>query len=751
MVDIRYDDNMSHIIAYETYCAEKASWVSGEKIRRQFKMKKRIFVVISIVLFLIGCSPTENPVSNIPVGTSTITAVPVSSTAIPTSIPTQTFTPTPEPVTRELPKEVSKLITRGPIYSLAVSSDKKLIALGVAGGIYLLDGMDYHEIDFLPAENFVQLVVSLAFTVDNNRLVASAYTDDVNNYLLVYDLDKLEMIQRIDGVSNPGGINPGMKVTTSSTNLNLIIASFLNNAYSWNLETNEWTPLFKSGDPIWDIAPSPDGTVYLVTGKRVLSIDTLTGKIINRLEGVFNSRTIGVTVSQNGKIVAATEKGRFVVWDVETGGILIDESYDGVNDQLIYNLLARPTFSENDDFVFYGERDELSGWNIQTGEKKTGLKFGSTDTRQHFFTHSALLAGNRILTVDKLGEINVWSLDQQKIIHTSNKFTPGETYWAAMSPDEKKVAIAQSGGFGSNGLRIYDVATGDLLRSIETEAFQQNLRYSPQGTYLHSDSGMYNAVTYTQLCGSRLIFYSADDSMFAYYAQENGNLFLVIVSMPDCKVIRSFESPEDNILAISKNFEFALVAEGGRQLDIFDIKTGDLRKTLTINSFPPSGMVTSDDGKYVLLFNQNQTRVYDITTGEEIGKITGTPLQSGWSRDFYPTFSQNKVLIDNGIIEVWDVEKIEKTVSITGFDDWLDSYDIFDISPDGQLLAGSRSRHGEGSVIDVVDLSTGELLYSFLAGPEYFSHAVLFEFTHDSQKLLTSSHFGQVILWNVSH
>jgi WD40 repeat protein len=705
-------------------------------------MKKSVLVVISIVFFLAACSPTENQAPNTPEVAPTITVPAASPIASPTFTPTQTLTPTTVPVPRELPEEVSKLISRGPVYSLAVSPDKKMIALGAAGGIYLLDGMDYHEINFLPAENFVQLIVSLTFTADNNRLVASAYTDDVKNYLMVYDLDELEMTQKIEGVANPRGINPGMKVTTSQTTPNLIIASFLNNVYSWNLETNEWKPLFKGGDNIWDIAPSPDGTVYLATGERVISIDPLTGKIINRLEGVFNSRTIGVTVSQNGKLV---------VWDVENGDIVIDESYDGVNDQLIYDLLARPTFSDNDEFLYYGEKDELSAWDTQTGEKQAGLKFGNIDTRQHFFTHSALLAGNRILTVDKLGEINVWSLDEQEIIYTSNKFSPGDTYWAAISPDEKKVAVAQSGGFGSNGLRIYDAATGDLLRSIETEPYQQNLLYSPQGTYLHSDSGMYNAKTYTQVCGSRLLFYSPDDSMFAYHAQKDGNSFLVIVSMPDCKVIRSFENKEEDILAISKNFDYALVSQGGSQLDIFDIKTGELRKTLTINAFTPSGILTSEDGKYILLFNQNQTRVYDLTTGEEIGKITGTPLQSGWGRDFYPAFSHNKVLIDNGIIEVWDIEKVEKKVSITGFDDWLDYYDIFDVSPDGKLLAGSKSRHGEGSVIDVVDLSTGKLLYSFLAGAEFFAHGILFEFTQDSQQLISSSIFGQIILWNTPH
>lgn len=714
-------------------------------------MKKSVLVIISIVLLVAACSPTENPAPNVPEVTSNTNAEDAPPTASSAFVPTQTLTPTQAPVTRELPEDVSKLITRGPVYSLAVSPDKKLIALGAAGGIYLLDGVDYHEINFLPAENFVQLVTSLTFTADNNRLVASAHADDVNNYLLVYDLNEFEMIHTMDGIANARGINPGMKVTASQTSPNLIIASFLNNAYSWNLETNEWKPLFKSGDPIWDIASSPDGTVYLTAGERVISIDPLTGKIINRFQGVFNSRTLGITVSQNGKLAAATQKGRVVVWDVENGDIIIDESYDGINDQLIYALLARPTFSENDEFIFYAEKDELSGWDTQTGEKIAGLKFGNLDARQRYFTHSVLLAGNRILTVDKLGEINIWSLDEKVIIYTSNKFTPGDTYWAAISPDEKKVAVAQSGGFGSNGLRIYDAVSGDLLHSIETESFQQNLLYSPQGTYLHSDSGMYNAKTYAQVCGSRLLFYSPDDSMFAYDARMDGNSFLVIVSMPDCKVIRSFETKEENILAISKNFDYALVSQGGSQLDVFDINTGELRTTLTINAFKPSGMVTSEDGRYILLFNQNQTRVYDMTTGGEIGKITGVPLHSGWSRDFYPTFSHNKVLIDNGIIEVWDLEKIERTVSITGFDDWLDSYDIFDVSPDGQLLAGSKSKYGEPDLVDVVDLSTGELLYSFLAGSHHFAHGILFEFTQDSQQLLTSSRFGQVILWNTSH
>lgn len=714
-------------------------------------MTKHMFIVITFLLLLAACSPTGNPVTSMPEGTSITSAAAVSPTAPPVFTPTQTLTPTPAPVLRELPEEVSTLLTRGPVYSMAVSSDKKLIALGAAGGIYLLDGVDYHEMNFLPAENFVQLVTSLTFTADNNRLVASAHADDVNNYLLVYDLNEFEMIQKMEGIANPRGRNPGMELSTSTTSANLIIASFLNNVYSWNLETNDWTPLFKSGDPIWDIAPSPDGTVYLATGERVLSIDPLTGKIINRLEGIFNSRTIGVTVSQNGKLAAATQKGRFVVWNVENGDIIIDESYDGVNDQLIYDLLARPTFSENDEFVFYAERDNFSGWDTRTGEKIIGLKFGGADTRQHFFTHSALLAGNRILTVDKLGEINVWSLDEQKIVHTSNKFTPGETYWAAISPDEKTVSVAQSGGFGSNGLRIYDAVTGDLLHSIETPNFQQNLKYSPQGTYLDADSGVYNAKTYARVCGSQFNFYSPDESMFASKTQKDGNSILQIVSIPDCKLIRSFENNMEDMLEISKNFDYVLVSQGGGQLDVLDIKTGELRKSITLNAFTPSGAVTSDDGTYILIFNEYQTRVYDITTGEEIGQMAGTPLRSGWSRDFYPTYSDNKVLILNGVIEVWNLEKIERTVSITGFDDRLGDYDIFDVSPDGELLAGSKSKQGEGSVIDVVDLSTGELLYSFLAGSGNSVYGLLFEFTQDSQQLLSSSIFGQIILWNTQH
>ena len=521
-------------------------------------MKKKIFVVMFIGLLLMACSSMEYLASKISESTSDTVTVETSPIASPTfeftsvpPTPTQTLTPTPVPITRELPEGASKLITRGPIYSMAVSPDKKMIALGAAGGIYLLDGMDYHEIEFIPAENFVQLVVSLTFTADSNRLVASVYTDNVNNYLLTYDLDKSEMIQRIEGVPNQVGINSGMKVTASQADANLIVVSFSKKVYSWRLEANEWKPLFSGGDYIRDIVSSPDGTVYLATGERVISIDPLTGKIVNRFEGVFDSRTIGVAVSHDGRLVAATQKGRLVAWRVESSAIIIDESYEGVNDQLIYDILARPVFSENDKFLYYGETDELFRWNLETGEKEIGLTFGKADSHQHFFTHATLLAGKRVLAVDKLGEINVWSLDKQEIIYTSNKFTPGDTYWAAISPDKKQVAVAQSGGFGSNGLRIYDTATGKLLYWIETESFRQNIKYSPLGTYLDANI-IYNAKTYDRVCGGRFNFYAPDESMFAFSGKQDGNSILNIVSLPDCEVIQSFE---EDLVNVSKNFD----------------------------------------------------------------------------------------------------------------------------------------------------------------------------------------------------
>ena len=487
-------------------------------------MKKRIFVAVFVVLILVACSSIENLTpsisSDMAITESFLTASPtLAFTPVPPT-PTQTLTPTPVPITRELPEGASKLIARGPVYSMAVSPDKKIIALGVAGGIYLLDGLDYHEIEFLPAENFVQLIVSLAFTADSSRLIASAYTDNVKNYLLAYDLEKFEVIQRIEGVENRVGKNSGMKVIISQIDTDQVVVSFLKNVYSWDLQSNDWKPLFSSSDYIRDIASSPDGAVYLATGERVIVIDVLTGKIINRFESLFTGTTVGITGSYGGKFASATETDRLVVWNVESGDTVMDQSYDGTH-KYLYNILARPIFSEDGKYLYYGESNELSRWNLETGEKESGLKFSKTDSRQHFFTHSALLAGDRVIATDKLGEINVWSLADQQIIYTSNKFTPGDTYWAAISLDERKVAIAQSGGFGTNGLRIYDAETSELLHWIETERFRQNLKYSPQGTYLDANT-IYNAKTYDQVCGGRFNFYASDESMFAYSYKKDG-------------------------------------------------------------------------------------------------------------------------------------------------------------------------------------------------------------------------------------
>ena len=163
-------------------------------------------------------------------------------------------------------------------------------------------------------------------------------------------------------------------------------------------------------------------------------------------------------------------------------------------------------------------------------------------------------------------------------------------------------------------------------------------------------------------------------------------------------------------------------------------------------------MLTSEDGKYAAIYNEYQTGIYDITTGEKIGQINGRPLTSGWGRDYYPVFSSDKILIkvSNEVVEVWSLGEAERITSITGLD-WLGYYDVFDVSPDGRLLAGGKSSRGEGNMVDVVDLSTGELLHSFLAGSDYFSHGMLLEFSKDSQQLITSSIFGQVILWDTPH
>lgn len=229
---------------------------------------------------------------------------------------------------------------------------------------------------------------------------------------------------------------------------------------------------------------SPDGRLAVSGSKfgyKVMLWNVADGTL--RWEREHDSEVECVTFSPDGKRIATGGEDYYLrVWDVETGYQLAAvempiSGFDGI------------TWSPDGSMIVGGdERGYAIFFDADTYEVTDSLDLGSTINSLQFTSDSKrLLVGGNIQTPNPEGPGGNRYTGFAKIIDVATREVvrdvgeqPGSIKSVRFSPDEKYFA---TGGF-DNKARLFEAATGELVREFENPLKIEAVAFTPDGQYL---------------------------------------------------------------------------------------------------------------------------------------------------------------------------------------------------------------------------------------------------------------------------
>ncbi len=198
-------------------------------------------------------------------------------------------------------------------------------------------------------------------------------------------------------------------------------------------------------------------------------------------ENEHDSEVECVVFSPDGnRIATGGEDYRVRIWDVETGKQLASWEHDSGLDGI--------TWSHNGSIIATGsEAGDAWLWNGDNYVMIGKIKTGSTINSLQFTKDDGFLAvGGNIQTqnpetkqTNYNGFASLIDVSEKKVVR-DYKGMLGSVKSVRISPDEKFIA---TGGF-DNTARIFDFATGELVKTFERPLMVEAVAFAPDGQYL---------------------------------------------------------------------------------------------------------------------------------------------------------------------------------------------------------------------------------------------------------------------------
>ena len=277
--------------------------------------------------------------------------------------------------------------------------------------------------------------------------------------------------------------------------------------------------------------------------------------------------------------------------------------------------------------------------------------------------------------------VKVWNLSNSELIYN----LPASSWSVlavAISPDSK--TLANGNGYGptieSETVRLWDLGTGKLIRSI-------------------SASAKIRAVTFS-LDGKTLIS-GAEDKTIKIWNANDGQLLKTL----------SGHSEIVTSLAVTSNGKNFVSGSFDKTIKLWDLQTGELIRTFSGHSGAVTSVAINPGNKLVVSGSSDKTiKLWDLQTGELIRTFSG---HSGavTSVAISPD-GQSLVSGDGGYdssdrtVRVWNLKTGEVIHTLNGHSEEITAVAV---SPDGKIIAsGSRDAR-----VKIWSLDTGKLLRTF--------------------------------------
>ena len=393
----------------------------------------------------------------------------------------------------------------------------------------------------------------------------------------------------------------------------------------WDAESGAEIRRFTGKDKKGFVAFSPDGKRILFADERRLRYwDIETWKEI-KLEYLWDGREIDYPMgriaafSPDGKrIVLASYDSTVRIWDIETNKVI--RRLEGHT----YCVNSAAFSPDGKQIVTASTDDTERIWDAETGKEVSCLVGHTASVYSIVFSPD----GERIVSASSDHTVRIWDALSGKEIR---KLNAGDVaYSVAFSSDGKQIASAPGDG-NSNIVQIWDVESGEKIRSFEGRLYHMYFAvFSPDGKQI--------ALTF------------------------DGNT-VSLCSIETGKVIRKFEGHTDrvNSAVFSPDGKRIVSASDDKTVRIWDAATGEEifwfeghKYEVTSVAFSPDGkLVVSVDGYY-------HVYIWDAESGAVFQKS-----ELSWNAVAFSPDAKLLVSCYDKDVIIWEFEPLQELIDRT--------------------------------------------------------------------------------------
>lgn len=230
--------------------------------------------------------------------------------------------------------------------------------------------------------------------------------------------------------------------------------------------------------------------------------------------------------------------------------------------------------------------------------------------------------------------IKIWDVSTGEVIKTLEGDNDVES--VTYSPDNKFIASGESGS-----IKIWNVSTGNCIKTLEVEKDEFNnnsgvssLKYSPDGKFLAcSIQGVgvnYIKILNTSTYNFKLIKdvyvnslkYSADGKFLIGNSYMDFDIKIWDVSTGKCvNILKGHSYLVDSISCSPNGKLLASTSVIDKTIKIWDISTGKCLKTIDTSNNPCGKIAYSPNGNYLAGASNNKIVIWDISSGKSLDSL----------------------------------------------------------------------------------------------------------------------------------
>ena len=646
--------------------------------------------------------------------------------------------------------------------------------------------VDEPVLSFPPAEHLLghNTVTNIAYSPDGQYLVSSGhYSDGVYNTtfgeLIIWELATGQVLHTILG--HNGAI---VDVIYSPDGRFIASVGSDKTVKIVNAAAGELVQHFELASSSSDIelAFSPDGQFLLIGMRSQQSLqlwDVNTGQHMRDFTGhEGNGYVWSVAFAPSGQqVVSGGEDDTVKIWDVNSGETL---------HTLVGHVsnISAVTYSPDGQFIIAGgsgkdyydsydsqdSDNSIKVWDAITGELVRTLDEQHT---QGIMALAYSPDGNQLLSGD--GErVNIWNVTTWDVVQTLTRHNM-VFYNPSYGADGKTIAFMS----GDNSIRLWDVETNSLLRTLNDNHNIKTMALSPDGTRLLS-VGYYDRIiklwdATAQTSTPAIFEFTGIDSIHKAFFTPDGQSIISVDTDDHIRLwnvntgesVRSFAVDSTVSMSHSTLSTNALAPDGGsiatyshaeQTIKIWDVTTGNVIQTLSGLSRYPTDMTYSPDGQfiaagqecltsfdyYLLTFSECQIKVWDINTGVNV--LTLDDDESHINALAYSPDGQFLAFgNDDGELSIWDLGN-NSTRLLNNSLAYNGSNHLLSYSPDGRFLAARQENGSIKDTVTVWQVDSGNVLTTFTPHATTVTAVV---WALDGHSLYTSSLGRTIKKWDM--